>query len=88
MNKEQMDALFAMLAAFPGMSWNIGADNVMRIEVWLRDDQVKFMSEAHQLMAPASDEEKPKWTDLFGMDPDFTGGKPIDEFLDEERGEA
>lgn len=33
-------------------------------------------------------EEKPRWVDLLGIDPDFTGGKPIDEFLRESRGEA
>lgn len=27
------------------------------------------------------DEPKPKWVDLFGIDPDFTGGRSIEEFL-------
>lgn len=30
----------------------------------------------------------PKWVDLFGIDPDFTDGKPTDEWLDEHRGDA
>lgn len=29
-----------------------------------------------------------QWSDLLGIDPDFTGGKPTDEWLDEQRGEA
>lgn len=28
------------------------------------------------------------WVDLFGIAPDFTGGLPVDEFLEESRGEA
>lgn len=32
--------------------------------------------------------EKTRWVDLLGIDPDFTGGKPIGEFLRESRGEA
>jgi len=31
---------------------------------------------------------RPKWADLYGIDPDFTGGKPVDVWLDEQRGEA
>lgn len=30
----------------------------------------------------------PKWVDLFGMAPDFTGGQDVNEYLDESRGEA
>ena len=30
---------------------------------------------------------KPKWADLFGIDPDFTDGRDVDEWLDEQRGE-
>lgn len=32
--------------------------------------------------------EQPKWTDLFGIDPDFTEGQDADEWLNEQRGEA
>jgi hypothetical protein len=32
--------------------------------------------------------DKPKWIDLYGIDPDFTGGMDIKEFLDQSRGEA
>ncbi len=28
------------------------------------------------------------WAGLFGIDPDFTDGKDISEWLDEQRGEA
>lgn len=28
------------------------------------------------------------WVDLFGIDPDFTGGKDVNEYLDEMRGDA
>lgn len=31
---------------------------------------------------------EPKWVDMFGIDPDYTDGKPIDEWLEEQRGEA
>jgi hypothetical protein len=31
---------------------------------------------------------KPKWADLWGIDPDYCEGKPVDEWLDEQRGEA
>lgn len=31
---------------------------------------------------------KPRWVDLFGIDPDFTDGQDVNEFLDESRGEA
>lgn len=30
----------------------------------------------------------PKWVDLFGIDPDFTDGEPVDEWLEDQRGEA
>lgn len=33
-------------------------------------------------------EPKVKWVDLLGIDPNFTGGKPVREFLEESRGEA
>lgn len=29
-----------------------------------------------------------KWADLFGIAPNFTGGKDVNEYLDESRGEA
>lgn len=29
-----------------------------------------------------------KWIDLFGIDPDYTEGKPVDEWLEEHRGDA
>jgi hypothetical protein len=29
-----------------------------------------------------------RWSDLFGMDPDFTGGSPVDQWLEANRGEA
>lgn len=29
-----------------------------------------------------------RWVDLFGMDPDFTGGQDVNEYLDESRGDA
>lgn len=32
--------------------------------------------------------ERPKWTDLFGSAPNFTGGMDIDEYLEQSRGEA
>ncbi len=32
--------------------------------------------------------DRPKWADMFGAAPDFTGGQEVDEFLDEQRGEA
>lgn len=35
-----------------------------------------------------ADRERPKWVDLFGIAPDFTGGQDINDFLDESRGEA
>lgn len=31
---------------------------------------------------------KARWVDLFGADPDFTGGRDVNDFLDEQRGEA
>lgn len=34
------------------------------------------------------DGQKLKWTDLIGIDPDYTGGKPVREFLEESRGES
>ena len=34
------------------------------------------------------DAAKPKWADLWGIDPDYTEGKSIAEFLDEGRGTA
>lgn len=30
----------------------------------------------------------PKWVDLFGIDPDYTGGQDVNEWLDESRGDA
>ena len=35
-----------------------------------------------------TDRDTPKWADLFGIDPDFTDGTPIDEWLEQQRGEA
>lgn len=29
-----------------------------------------------------------RWTDLIGIDPDYTGGLPVDEFLEKNRGTA
>lgn len=51
MTKEQLDALFAMKEAFPGFGWNVGADGVMRMEVWLNENQIQFMHDAQQMMA-------------------------------------
>lgn len=41
-----------------------------------------------ELEARVESWRKPRWVDLFGIDPDFTDGKPVDEWLDESRGEA
>lgn len=30
----------------------------------------------------------PAWIDLWGIDPDFTGGQDVNEWLDEQRGDA
>ena len=46
-----------------------------------------YLAQANALGLP-SDVDKPKWADLFGIDPDFTEGQPVDEWLDEQRGEA
>lgn len=45
---------------------------------------------APTLIVILEDEPKPepKWADLFGADPDFTDGKPTNEWLDEQRGDA
>lgn len=37
---------------------------------------------------PPELQPEPKWVDLFGIDPDYCDGKPVDEWLDENRGEA
>lgn len=52
MNREQLNALFAMQAAFPNMSKNVGGDGVMRIEIWLTNEQLDFWAGAQALMAP------------------------------------
>ena len=31
---------------------------------------------------------RPRWADLFGLDPNYTDGQDINEWLDEQRGEA
>lgn len=33
-------------------------------------------------------QEPMKWTDLFGIAPDFTGRKTIEQFLEDSRGDA
>jgi hypothetical protein len=34
------------------------------------------------------DSERPRWVDLFGADPDYCGGQDVNEWLDEQRGDA
>lgn len=36
----------------------------------------------------AADLKAPKWADLFGIAPNYTGGMDVDEWLDQQRGEA
>ena len=31
---------------------------------------------------------RPKWSDLYGIDPDYLGGLSVEEFLDQSRDEA
>ena len=45
-------------------------------------------TEQTQSNADSAPEGRPKWADLFGIDPDFTGDLTTEEFLKESRGEA
>jgi len=40
------------------------------------------------VMGAMLERSRPKASDLFGIDPDFTGDKPTDEFLEDGQGEA
>lgn len=46
-----------------------------------------FLSEIEMDQATPAP-KAPKWADLFGIDPDYCGGRDVSEWLDEQRGEA
>jgi len=48
----------------------------------------EFFVSAEDIPAVEERSKPLRWVDLFGIDPDFTEGVPIDEWLEAQRGEA
>lgn len=64
------------------------ADRGQAYEWIMREHSTHGLNDFDILELRAPDEPRLKWVDLFGIDPNYCGGKPVDEWLDEQRGEA